>query len=58
MTSTSHPNAQFYFARDVVCIQDFFEKRFGLRFEGVPILAQDIDKANDLDREIRASGFS
>ena len=57
MTSTSHPNAQFYFERDVVCVQEFFAKRFGLRFEGVPLLAQDIDKAEELDREIRASGF-
>jgi RIO kinase 2 len=58
MTSTRHPNAQFYFARDVVCVQEFFAKRFGLHFEGVPVLACDIDKADDLDREIRASGFA
>jgi RIO kinase 2 len=57
MTSTSHPNAQFYFERDVVCVQDYFAKRFGLRFEGVPILAKDIEKAEALDKEIRASGF-
>ena len=58
MTSTSHPNAQYYFQRDVVCVQDFFGKRFGLHFEGVPILARDIEKAEDLDKEIRASGFA
>jgi RIO kinase 2 len=58
MTSTSHPNAQFYFQRDVVCIQEFFAKRFGLCFEGVPELAQDIEKAADLDREVKASGFN
>jgi RIO kinase 2 len=58
MTSTKHPNAQYYFQRDVVCVQDFFAKRFGLHFEGVPILACDIDKADDLDREIKASGFA
>ena len=58
MTSTRHPNAQYYFARDVVCVQEFFAKRFGLHFEGVPVLACDIDKADDLDREIRASGFA
>jgi len=57
MTSTSHPNAQFYFERDVVCVQDYFAKRFGLRFEGVPVLARDIEKAEALDKEIRASGF-
>ena len=57
MTSTSHPNAQYYFERDVVCVQEFFAKRFGLHFEGVPILAKDIEKAVDLDKEIKASGF-
>jgi RIO kinase 2 len=57
MTSTSHPNAQYYFERDVVCVQIFFAKRFGLHFEGVPILAKDIEKAVDLDKEIKASGF-
>ena len=38
MTSTSHPNAQFYFERDVKCLQEFFNKKFGLKFEGIPIL--------------------
>jgi RIO kinase 2 len=36
MTSTTHINAQYYFERDVKCIQAFFTKRFGLAFEGVP----------------------
>ena len=58
MTSTAHPNAQYYFSRDVVCIQDFFAKRFGLHFQGVPQLSSDIDKAEDLDKEIKASGFA
>ena len=58
MTSTAHPNAQYYFSRDVVCVQDFFAKRFGLHFQGVPQLSSDIDKAEDLDKEIKASGFA
>ena len=56
MTSTNHPNAQFYFERDVKCIQNFFTKRFGLCFEGVPILEDDVDKLVDLDLEVKASG--
>ena len=56
MVSTSHPNAQFYFARDVKCIQRFFTKRFRLHFEGVPILENDIERKVDLDSEIKASG--
>ena len=57
MTSTSHPNAQFYFERDVRCIQRFFTKRFGLLFEGVPLLERDVERQIDLDREIKASGY-
>ena len=44
MTSTSHPNAQFYFERDVRCIQTFFTKRFGLNFEGIPLLERDVER--------------
>jgi len=56
MVSTTHLNAQYYFARDVKCIQTFFTKRFGLTFECIPILENDIDKEVDLDREVKASG--
>ena len=56
MTSTSNINAQYYFERDVRCIQQFFTKRFGLMFEGVPILENDIERTCDLDKEIKASG--
>lgn len=38
MVSTSHLNAQFYFERDVRCIQNFFTRKFKLAFEGIPIL--------------------
>ena len=58
MTSTSHPNAQFYFQRDVECIQRFFTKRFRLAFEGVPVLENDVERKMDLDSEIKASGFA
>ena len=57
MTSTQHLNAQFYFERDVKCIQRFFSKRFGLTFEGAPQLDNDIKREHDLDCEIKASGF-
>lgn len=57
MTSTSHLNAQFYFERDVKCIQNFFSKRFGLMFEGVPVLVRDVTRNVDLDKEIKASGY-
>jgi RIO kinase 2 len=57
MTSTQHLNAQFYFERDVKCVQRFFTKRFGLAFEGVPVLETDIRRECDLDREVKASGI-
>jgi RIO kinase 2 len=56
MVSTSHPNAQFYFGRDVECIQRYFTKKHKLHFEGVPILENDIERKLDLDTEIKASG--
>lgn len=57
MVSTSHPNAQFYFNRDVQCVQVYFSKHYGLVFDGVPTLEQDIDRTVDLDKEVKASGF-
>ena len=57
MVSTSHLNAQYYFQRDVQCVQRFFTKRFRLAFEGVPILENDVERVEDLDTEIKASGF-
>ena len=58
MTSTSHLNAKFYFDRDVQCVQRYFTKRFGLQFEGGPVLETDVQTKVDLDTEIKASGFA
>lgn len=57
MVSTSHANAQFYFSRDVKCIQTYFQKNYGLQFEGAPVLEADVVREIDLDKEIKASGF-
>jgi RIO kinase 2 len=57
MVSTSHPNAKYYFERDVACIQRYFAKNYGMTFEGIPILETDVDRTVDLDKEIKASGF-
>lgn len=57
MTSTDHPNAQYYFERDVRCIQNYFTRRHGLAFEGAPLLERDVERIVDLDKEIKASGF-
>lgn len=39
MVSTSHPNAQFYFERDVNCIREFFKRRFDFESETFPTFA-------------------
>ncbi|XP_006130508.1 serine/threonine-protein kinase RIO2 [Pelodiscus sinensis] len=57
MVSTSHPNAEWYFDRDVKCIRDFFKKRFGYESELFPTF-QDIRRECSLDIEIAASGYT
>ncbi|XP_060091632.1 serine/threonine-protein kinase RIO2 [Heteronotia binoei] len=57
MVSTSHPNAEWYFDRDVKCIRDFFMKRFSYESELYPTF-KDIRKECSLDVEIAASGYT
>ncbi|XP_034630163.1 serine/threonine-protein kinase RIO2 [Trachemys scripta elegans] len=57
MVSTSHPNAEWYFDRDVKCIRDFFKKRFSYESELFPTF-QDIRRECSLDIEIAASGYT
>ncbi|XP_070820571.1 serine/threonine-protein kinase RIO2 [Chaetodon trifascialis] len=57
MVSTSHPNAEWYFDRDVKCIRDFFAKRFNYESELFPTF-KDIRRSYSLDVEISASGFT
>ncbi|NXJ09342.1 RIOK2 kinase, partial [Odontophorus gujanensis] len=57
MISTSHPNAEWYFDRDVNCIKDFFKKRFNYESELFPEF-KDIRRETSLDIEIAASGYT
>nr|XP_010992277.2 serine/threonine-protein kinase RIO2 isoform X1 [Camelus dromedarius] len=57
MVSTSHPNAEWYFDRDVKCIRDFFMKRFSYDSELFPTLS-DIRREDSLDVEVSASGYT
>ncbi|KAL6465646.1 hypothetical protein MHYP_G00257790 [Metynnis hypsauchen] len=57
MVSTSHPNAEWYFDRDVKCVRDFFIRRFNYESELYPTF-KDIRKACSLDVEISASGYT
>ncbi|KIW21235.1 hypothetical protein PV08_01815 [Exophiala spinifera] len=64
MVSVDHPNAEFYFDRDVECVKRFFARRFGfVSTEEGPffkdakkLLGQ--DGIRRLDVEVEASGFS
>ncbi|XP_055968503.1 serine/threonine-protein kinase RIO2 [Sorex fumeus] len=57
MVSTSHPNAEWYFDRDVKCIRDFFMKRFNYESELYPTFS-DIKREDSLDIEVSASGYT
>ncbi|XP_037536390.1 serine/threonine-protein kinase RIO2 [Nematolebias whitei] len=57
MVSTSHPNAEWYFDRDVKCIKDFFAKRYNYESELFPTF-KDIRRSCSLDVEVSASGFT
>lgn len=72
--SIEHPDAEFYFKRDIDCIRRFFKRRFGykpknddmmLDIEGFgegykyayPVFSRDIQRVNDLDVQVKASGY-
>ncbi|RUS90046.1 hypothetical protein EGW08_002233 [Elysia chlorotica] len=57
MISTSHPNAEMYFDRDVQCIRRFFAKRFNYESELYPSFS-DLQRVGTLDIEVAASGFT
>ncbi|CAG5117296.1 unnamed protein product [Candidula unifasciata] len=57
MISTSHPNAEMYFDRDVQCIRDFFAKRYNYESELYPTFF-DLERIDTLDVEVAASGFT
>lgn len=64
MVSIQHPNAEYYFARDVECVRRFFRKRFRFESDEYPTFEQvmktieeDDAEAVRLDALARASGF-
>ncbi|KAJ1949831.1 Serine/threonine-protein kinase rio2, partial [Linderina pennispora] len=58
MVSTSHPNAEYYFNRDVDCIRTFFKRRFNYESVLYPKFRLDADKDFNLDVQVAASGFT
>merc|ERR1711872_217214 len=57
MVSTNHPDAKFFFDRDVTCIRDFFHRRFGYESELAPTF-DDISRVDAIDAEVQASGIT
>lgn len=72
--SIEHPDAEYYFKRDVNCIRRFFKRRFNyspkndsmmLDTEGYgegykyayPVFERDVERSNDLDVQVKASGY-
>uniref|UniRef100_A0A915DS14 non-specific serine/threonine protein kinase n=1 Tax=Ditylenchus dipsaci TaxID=166011 RepID=A0A915DS14_9BILA len=57
MVSIDHPNAEFYFNRDVECVRDFFRRKFNFDCKVLPQFC-DIKRKYNLDVELEASGFT
>jgi RIO kinase 2 len=57
MLSTSHPNARFYFERDVNGVRDLFRKKYGFDSEDYPKF-EDLERDDSLDVEVSCSGFT
>ncbi|KAF2467630.1 RIO1-domain-containing protein [Lindgomyces ingoldianus] len=60
MVSIDHPNAEYYFDRDVACIKRFFSRRFGFTSDEPGPFFTDSTKVikKRLDVDVEASGFS
>uniref|UniRef100_A0A182R4X9 Serine/threonine-protein kinase RIO2 n=2 Tax=Anopheles funestus TaxID=62324 RepID=A0A182R4X9_ANOFN len=56
MVSTSHPNAEMYFDRDVQGVRELFRKKFGYESEEYPKFS-DLERDDELDLEVLCSGY-
>lgn len=56
MVSTSHPNAEMFFDRDVQGVRELFRKKFGYESEEYPRFS-DLERNDELDREVLCSGY-
>jgi RIO kinase 2 len=55
MISIDHPDANFFFNRDVECIQKYFGKKCELVFPEKPTLSTDVERKGDIDKEVKES---
>ncbi|CAG8637551.1 2008_t:CDS:2, partial [Paraglomus brasilianum] len=58
MVSISHPNAEWYFNRDIECIRTFFRKKYGYESVLYPKFNLDVNREFNLDVQVAASGFT
>ncbi|RHZ78674.1 hypothetical protein Glove_158g46 [Diversispora epigaea] len=58
MVSISHPNAEWYFNRDVECIRTFFRKKYNYESMLYPKFKLDVNREFNLDVQVAASGFT
>lgn len=61
MISTDHPDAEYYFNRDVACIRSFFRRRFNYESALYPHFSATIvqgERDFNLDVEVEASGYT
>jgi RIO kinase 2 len=56
MVSSNHKNAEFYFNRDVECINVLFERKFGFTCDR-KLNLKDIKVVENVDIEVKASGY-
>lgn len=56
MVSTSHPNAKFFFDRDVKGVIELFKKKYGYESAGYPKF-EDLVRDDNLDVEVLCSGY-
>ena len=57
MISINHPDAIFFFNRDIECIHKYFERKYNLIFEDRPKLETDIQRKAEIDKEVKESVF-
>ncbi|CAJ0909469.1 8051_t:CDS:10 [Entrophospora sp. SA101] len=58
MVSISHPNAEWYFNRDVECIRTYFQKKYNYQSALYPKFQLDVNREFNLDVQVSASGFT
>lgn len=56
MMSTAHPDAEYYFNRDVVCVRELFRRKYNYESDDYPKFS-DLEREDDLDAEVHCSGY-